>query len=127
MEKLRIFIKLLETMSWYQAIKSCQLLKIKQSGGFPGRRLVLLLKTGLTLMKNVLRPLAKSSLISSGLTAAALTVDARIYKKILGLGTTSIIISSEEMQHVMKLVKSLKDSGLLEKSGSEITPNESWE
>ena len=76
-------------------------------------------------MKNVLRPLAKSSLISSGLTAAALTVDARIYKKILGLGTTSIIISSEEMQHVMKLVKSLKDSGLLEKSGSEITPNES--
>ena len=76
-------------------------------------------------MKNVLRPLAKSSLISSGLTAAALTVDARIYKKILGLGTTSIIISSEEMQHVMKLVKSLKDSGLLEKSGSEITPSES--
>ena len=76
-------------------------------------------------MKNVLRPLAKSSLISSGLTAAALTVDARIYKKILGLGTTSIIISSEEMQHVMKLVKSLKDSGLLEKSGSEIIPNES--
>ena len=76
-------------------------------------------------MKNVLRPLAKSSLISSGLTAAALTVDARIYKKILGLGTTSIIISSEEMQHVMKFVKSLKDSGLLEKSGSEITPNES--
>ena len=76
-------------------------------------------------MKNVLRPLAKSSLISSGLTAAALTVDARIYKKILGLGTTSIIISSGEMQHVMKLVKSLKDSGLLEKSGSEIIPNES--
>ena len=76
-------------------------------------------------MKNVLRPLAKSSLISSGLTAAALTVDARIYKKVLGVGTTSIIISSEEMQHVMKLVKSLKDSGLLEKSGSEITPNES--
>ena len=76
-------------------------------------------------MKNVLQPLAKSSLISSGLTAAALTVDARIYKKILGLGTTSIIISSEEMQHVMKLVKSLKDSGLLVTSGSEITPYES--
>ena len=127
MEKLRIFIKLLETMSWYQAIKSCQLLKIKQSGGFPGRRLVLLLKTGLTLMKNVLQPLAKSSLISSGLTAAALTVDERIYKKILGLRTTSITRSSEEMQHVMKLVKSLKDSGLLVISGSEITPNEPWE
>ena len=76
-------------------------------------------------MKNVLQPLAKSSLISSGLTAAALTVDERIYKKILGLRTTSITRSSEEMQHVMKLVKSLKDSGLLVISGSEITPNES--
>ena len=76
-------------------------------------------------MKNVLQPLAKSSLISSGLTAAALTVDERIYKKILGLGTTSITRSSEEMQHVMKLVKSLKDSGLLVTSGSEITPYES--
>ena len=75
-------------------------------------------------MKNVLQPLAKSSLISSGLTAAALTVDERIYKKILGLRTTSITRSSEEMQHVMKLVKSLKDSGLLVISGSEITPNE---
>ena len=76
-------------------------------------------------MKNVLQPLAKSSLISSGLTAATLAVDERIYKKILGLGTTSITRSSEEMQHVMKLVKSLKDSGLLVISGSEITPNES--
>ena len=65
--------------------------------------------------------------MSSALKAAALTVDAKIYKKILGLETTLIVISSEEIPHVMKLVKSLKDSGLLIKSGGEITSNESWE
>ena len=43
------------------------------------------------------------------------------------MGTTLIIISIEETPHVMKLVKSLKDSGLLIKSGGEITSNESWE
>ena len=42
-----------------------------QSGGFLGRLLGPLLKIGLPLIKNVLKPLAKSVLISSGLTAAA--------------------------------------------------------
>ena len=42
-----------------------------QSGGFLGGHLGLLLKTGLSLMKNVHKPLAKSVLIPLGLTAAA--------------------------------------------------------
>ena len=50
------------------------------SGGFLGRLLGPLLKTGLTLMKNVIQPLAKSVLIPLGLTAAA-AVDAGIHKK----------------------------------------------
>ena len=50
------------------------------SGGFLGRLLGPLLKTGLTLMKNVIQPLAKSVLIPLGLTAAA-AVDAGINKK----------------------------------------------
>ena len=54
--------------------------KIGQSGGFLGRLLGPLLKTGLPLMKNVLKPLAKSILIPLGLTAAAAT-DAAIHKK----------------------------------------------
>ena len=52
-----------------------------QSGGFFGRDLGPLLKTGLTLMKNVTKPLAKSILIPLGLTAAASAADAGIRKK----------------------------------------------
>ena len=53
-----------------------------QSGGFLDRLLGPLLKTGLPLMKNVIKPLAKSILISSGLTAAASATDAGIHKKV---------------------------------------------
>ena len=42
--------------------------KIGQSGGFLGRRLGPLLKTGLPLMKNILKPLAKRILIPLELT-----------------------------------------------------------
>ena len=52
-----------------------------QSGGFCGRLLGPLLKTGLPLMKNVIKPLAKSVLIPLGLTAAASAADAGIHKK----------------------------------------------
>ena len=52
-----------------------------QSGGFFGRLLGPLLKTGLPLMKNVIKPLAKSVLIPSGLTAAASAADAGMHKK----------------------------------------------
>ena len=47
--------------------------KIGQSGGFLGRLLGPLLKTGLPLIGNVLKPLAKSVVIPLGLTAAAVT------------------------------------------------------
>ena len=59
-----------------------QLLKMMQSGGFLGRLLGPLLKTGLLLKKNVIKPLAKSVLIPLGLTAAASVADAEIHKKI---------------------------------------------
>ena len=61
--------------------------KIGQSGGFLGRLLGPLLKTGCPLIKNVLKPLVKSVLISLGLTAAASETDAAIYKKMFGSGT----------------------------------------
>ena len=57
-----------------------------QLGGFLSRLLGPLLKTGLPLIKNVIKPLAKSVLIPLGLTAAASAADARIHKKILGSG-----------------------------------------
>ena len=55
-----------------------QLSKMIQSGGFLGRLLGPLLKTGLPLIKNVIKPLAKSVLIPLGLTVVA---DAGIHKK----------------------------------------------
>ena len=64
-----------------------------QSGGFLGRLLGPLLKTGLPLIKNVIKPLAKSVLIL--LTVAASAADAGIHKKVLGFGhnTTTLVIS----------------------------------
>ena len=52
-----------------------------QLGGFLGRLLDPLLKTGLPLMKSVIQPLAESVLIPLALTAAASTADAGIQKK----------------------------------------------
>ena len=58
-----------------------QISKTIQSGGFLGKLLGPSLKTGLPLIKNVIKPLAKSVLIPSGLTAAASAADAGIEKK----------------------------------------------
>ena len=60
-----------------------QLSKMIQSGGFLGKLLGLLLRTGLSLMKNVIKPMAKSVLIPLGITAVASAADAGIHKKIL--------------------------------------------
>ena len=57
-----------------------------QSGGFLGRLLGPLLKTGLPLIKNVIKLLVKSVLIPSGLTAAVSAAYAGIHKKVLGFG-----------------------------------------
>ena len=62
-------------------LSKAQISKIIQSGGFLGRLLGPLLKTGLPLIKNVIKPLAKSVLIPLGLTAAASAADAGIHKK----------------------------------------------
>ena len=76
-------------------------------------------------MKNVIKPLAKTVLISLGLTAAASAADAGIHKKILGSGnTTTLIISNNEIEDLIKIVKSLEDSGLLLKGVSETIQNE---
>ena len=60
-------------------LSKTQIVKIIQSGGFLGKLLGPLLKTGLPLIKNVIKPLAKSVLISLGLTAAASAADAGIH------------------------------------------------
>ena len=62
-------------------LSKTQLSKMIQSGGFLGRLLGPLLKTGLPLIKNVIKPLAKSVLIPLELTAAVSAADAGIHKK----------------------------------------------
>ena len=71
--------------------------KIGQSGGFLDRRLGSLLKTGLLLMGNVLKPLVKGGLISLGLKSAASATDAAIHKKMFGPCDTTLLISNDEM------------------------------
>ena len=84
-----------------------------QSGGFLGRFFGPLLKTGLPLIKNVIKPFAKSVLIPLGFTAAASATDAGMHKKVLGSGTTTLIISNDEMKDIIKIVTSCEDSSLL--------------
>ena len=79
------------------------------------------------LKKNVIEPLAKSVLIPLGLTAAASAADAGIHKKILGSGNTTLIISNNEIEDIIKIVKSLEDSGLLLKGVTETVQNEAKE
>ena len=102
-----------------------QLSKMIQSGGFLGKLLGPLLKTGLRLMKSVITPLAKRVLIPLGLTAAASATDVGIHKKIFGSGNnTTLIISNKDMDDLIKIVKSLEDSGLLLKGITESIQNE---
>ena len=63
-------------------------------------------------MKNLLTPLAKGVLVTSGSTAAASAADGGIHKKILRPGTLSVIISNKEMRDIMKIVKFVVDSGI---------------
>ena len=102
-----------------------------QSGGFLGRTLSPLLKVGFPLIKNVIKPLAKSILIPLGLTAAASATDAGIHKKILesrnlssSHNNTVLITSNDEMEDIIKMVKSLEESGLLLKGVAETVQNE---
>ena len=48
----------------------------------------------------------------------------QLFKKVQGSGTTALIISNEEMEDIMKIVKALEESGLLMKGISETTKNE---
>ena len=106
-------------------LSKTQLSKIIQLGRFLGRRLSPLLKTGLPLIKSVIKPLAKSVLIPLGLTAAASAADAGIHKKILGSSySNNTTLINDEMDDILKIVKSLEDSGVLLKGVSETIQNE---
>ena len=66
-------------------------------------------------------------MISLGLTVATSATGAAIQKKISGTGTKAVIISYEEKEDIMKIVKSLEKSGLLIKVASKTIENQSKE
>ena len=74
-------------------------------------------------MGHALKPLAKRVLIPLGLTEAS-TTNSVIHKKILGSIVPTLPISKEEMIDIMKIIKSLQESGLLIKGVSEAIKNE---
>ena len=81
-------------------VPKAQISNIIQSGGF------LLLKIGLPSIENVIEPLAKNILAPLGITAAAGAIDEAIQKKIHGCGATTLIVSNEEMNDIMKIAHS---------------------
>ena len=94
-------------------LSKTQLSKIEQSGEFLDRICGQLLKTESSLMKNVVKSYAKIVLIPLGLTAAASAADARMPKKLLGSGATTLIISKNEIEDIVKIAKPFQNSGLL--------------
>ena len=110
-------------MSTDLILSKAQISKIIQSGGFLGSLLSklteILMKVAVLLVKNILAPL--------GITAAASAIDAGIQKKIHGSGTTTLIISNEEMNDIMKIVQALEDSNILLKGVTKTIKNETKE
>ena len=108
-QKIKLRIAFNNNMSTDLKFSKTQISKIIRSGGFLGS---LLSKLAGSLMK-VAIPLAKNVLAPLGITAAASAIDAGIQKKIHGSGTTTLIISNEEMNDIMKIVQALEDSNIL--------------
>ena len=99
-----------------------QISKIIQPVRFLGKIIGPLLTTGLLLLKSVIKPLGLL-----GLTIASSAIDAGVQKKIYGSGTTTLVISSEEMNDIMKIVQALKDSNILLKGVTKTIKNETKE
>ena len=85
--------------------------KTGQSGGFLGRLLGPLLTADLSLMKNLLKLLAKNVLIPLGSKATESATDATNQKKMFGSGRAKLIISNEGMNDIMKIVRCLEEPG----------------
>ena len=76
------------------------------------------------LIGNTLKPLAKSFLILLGIMAAT---DAAIHEKVFRSGFSTLTISNEEIDGITKIVKSLKEPGLLINGVNETIKNKAKE
>ena len=103
-------------------LSKVQISKIIQSGVFLGKILGPLLKNRIPLLKSVIKPLGLLDL-----TAASSAIAAAVQKKIYGSGTTTLVISNEEMNDIMKIVQALEDSNTLLKGVTKTIKNETRE
>ena len=103
-------------------LSKAQISKLIQSGRFLGKLLGPLLKTGLPLLKSVIKPLGLL-----GLTAASSAIDAGFQKKIYESGTTTLVITNEQMNDIIKIVQPLQDSNILLKGVTKTIKNETKE
>ena len=74
-----------------------------------------------------LATLAQSVLLEFGLSSAILATDAVIQKKMYGTTTRALIISNEELEDIIKIVKLPEESGWILKGISETVKNEAKE
>ena len=72
-------------------------------------------------------PLAENILAPLGITATASAIDTGIQNKRHGSGTTTLIISKEEMNDIMKIVQALEDSNILLKGVTKTIKNQTKE
>ena len=99
---------------------NAQISIVIQSGGFLGS---LLSKLAVPLIR-VTVPLAKNILAPLEITAAAPAIDAEIQKEIHGSGTTTLIISNNEMNDIIKIIQAPEDSNILMKRAIKTIKNE---
>ena len=120
-QKIKLINALNNKMSTDLKPSKAQISKIFQSGVFLGSLLSklagLLMKVAIPLAKNVLAPL--------GITAAASAIDAGIPKKKKkhGSGATTLIISNEDVNDIMKIIQALEDSNILLKGVTKTIKN----
>ena len=99
-------------------LSKTQLTKMQKDGFL--RFLGPLLKSGLPLLKSVIKPLGLLRL-----TAASSAIDSGVQKKIYGSGSaTTLITSNDDIKEILKIVKSLEDSGVFIKGVTETIHND---
>ena len=107
-------------MSTDLMLSKAQISKIIQPWRFLGPLLSKLagplLEVTIALAKNVLAPL--------GITAATPAIDAGTQKKINGSRSTTLIISNDEFNNIMKIVQALEGSNILLKGVTKTIKNE---
>ena len=82
-------------------------------GEFPGTNIGTLMKAGLPLIKNIIKPLAKSLPVPLRLTAAAPPPDASFLQIILVSRTTPLTISNKEKEDIKKIIRYFEEFDLL--------------